>query len=304
MNEQAVYKLIKLFVWLLGLIPQAAAQFFSDSIGILWFHVDKRHRNITLSNLEQSFGKELSPYQIQCMAKRVFKNIISILFEVAWSTRLEKDELLKHFTFKGIEHVKSAHKKGKGVILVTCHMGNFEMLITCLEQTGLQDVYGVYRKLDFKPLERLILEIRQRFGVKMIALKGASRKIDAILENGGVVGTLLDQNVNWYQGPFVNFFGRSACTNGGLASMALRTEAPIVPLYTARKDRQFLIEFLPEIALQKTDDRIKDIENNTQNYTSAIETMVRKYPDQYFWVHNRWKTKPYCKYPQEWEKKS
>lgn len=299
MNELTQYKIIKLSVLLLGLMPQAATKFLSDSIGILWFHIDKRHRKITLRNLEHAYGKELSNVKIKYMAKNVFKNIASILFEVAWSTHLEKKELLSHVTFKGIENIKNAQKKGKGVILVTCHMGNFEMLITCLEQTGLKKIYGVYRKLDFKPLERVIREIRQRFGVTMIPLKGASKKIDDILKNGGVVGTLLDQNVDWYQGPFVNFFGNPACTNRGLASMALRTEAPVVPMYTIRKNYKFIIEFLPEIFLDKTGDRIKDIENNTQNYTSAIEKMVRKCPDQYFWIHNRWKTKPYCKYPQK-----
>ena len=299
MTEENIYKTIKLFIWLLGKLPMGVAQFFSDSIGILWFHADARHRNITLKNLEQAYGKELSSDQILNLGKRVFKNIASILFEVAWSIHLDKKELMKHFTIKGVDNVKKAHEKGRGIIAVTCHMGNFELLIAGFGAAGFNKGYGVYRKLDFKPMERLILEIRQRFGVQMIPLKGASRKIDSILKNGGVMGTLLDQNVDYYQGPFVNFFGKPACTNDGLASMALRTEAPVVPMYTARKNRKFIIEFLPELKLQKTSDRIKDIENNTQSFTSAIEFMVRKYPDQYFWVHNRWKTKPYCVYPKQ-----
>jgi KDO2-lipid IV(A) lauroyltransferase len=193
--------------------------------------------------------------------------------------------------------VTAAHAKGKGVLVITCHMGNFEMLIPAIEGTGLKG-YAIYRKLDFEPLERLIRRLRQRFGVTMIPIRGASRKIDAVLRAGGVVGTLLDQNVDWYQGVFVDFFGRPACTNSGLAALAIRTKAPVLPMYTMRENREFLIEFLPEIPLEDTGDRIKDLENNTQNYTAAIEAMVRRYPDQYFWVHNRWKTKSYCMLPQ------
>lgn len=298
MTEDKIYKLIKLFIWLLGRLPIDVADYFSGSIGILWFHIDKRHRQITLNNLEQAFGKELSHTQILNLGKKIFKNIVSILFEVAWSYKLNRKEFLSHFTVKGVDNLAKAHSKGRGVIVLAGHMGNFELNIHAIERTQFKG-YGVYRKLDFPPLERLILDIRQRFGLTMIPLRGASRKIDAILKKGGIIGTLLDQNVDWYQGVFVSFFGRLACTNNGLASLVIRTQAPIVPMLTMRKKRQYFIEFLPEIELQKTGDRIKDLENNTQNYTSAIESMVRKYPDQYFWVHNRWKTKPYCVYPRQ-----
>ncbi len=297
MSDEKIYKLLKLLMYLVGHMPVWLADFCAHGLGLLWYGLDKRHRTVTLNNLQQAFEGRMSPSEARQVGKQVFKNIANILFEVAWSCRLDKQTLLSHFTIKGIEHVKKAHDKGRGVIVVTCHMGNFELLITAIEETGLPG-YAIYRKLDFKPLERLILDIRQRFGVTMIPIRGASKKIDAILRAGGVVGTLLDQNVDWYQGVFVDFFGRPACTNSGLAALAIRTKAPVLPMYTMRKNREFLIEFLPEIPLEDTGDRIKDLENNTQNYTAAIEAMVRRYPDQYFWVHNRWKTKSYCMLPQ------
>lgn len=293
MSDETIYKLLKLLIYWVGRMPLSMANFCADALGLVWFMMDKRHRTITLANLEKAFEGQMTDSQIRQTGKQVFKNIARILFEVAWSCRFDKETLLSHFTIKGIEHVKKAHAKGRGVIVVTCHMGNFELLITAIEETGFPG-YAIYRKLDFKPLERLILTIRQRFGVTMVPVRGAARKIDAILRKGGVVGTLLDQNVDWYQGVFVDFFGRPACTNSGLAVLAMRTKAPVLPMYTMRKNKEFLIEFLPEIPLEDTGDQIKDLENNTQNYTSAIEAMVRRYPDQYFWVHNRWKTKPYC----------
>jgi KDO2-lipid IV(A) lauroyltransferase len=284
-------------IFFMGIIPIPVADFFARVLGRLWFRIDKRHRNITIDNLIWAFGREWSEEKIEQTARQVFVNIASMLFEVAWSARLSKSRFLSHFTVKGLRHVKAAHAKGKGVLVITCHMGNFEMLIPAIEGTGLKG-YAIYRKLDFEPLEHLIRRLRQRFGVTMVPMRGAARKIDAILRAGGVVGTLLDQNVDWYQGVFVDFFGRPACTNSGLAALAIKTKAPVLPMYTMRKNREFLIEFLPEIPLEDTGDRIKDLENNTQNYTAAIEAMVRRYPDQYFWVHNRWKTKSYCMLPQ------
>jgi KDO2-lipid IV(A) lauroyltransferase len=297
MKDEQIYRLLKRMIFFMGIIPIPLADFFARVLGRLWFRIDKRHRNITIDNLTWAFGREWSEEKIEQTARQVFVNIASMLFEVAWSARLSKSRFLSHFTVKGLRHVKAAHAKGKGVLVITCHMGNFEMLIPAIEGTGLKG-YAIYRKLDFEPLEHLIRRLRQRFGVTMVPMRGAARKIDAILRAGGVVGTLLDQNVDWYQGVFVDFFGRPACTNSGLAALAIKTKAPVLPMYTMRKNREFLIEFLPEIPLEDTGDRIKDLENNTQNYTAAIEAMVRRYPDQYFWVHNRWKTKSYCMLPQ------
>ena len=197
-----------------------------------------------------------------------------------------------------MEYVHEAHAKGRGVIGLLWHMGNFEMLIGGIEQTGFGG-HAVYRKLDFAPLERIILEGRQRFNVTMVPTLRASDKLVAILRQGGVIGSLLDQNVDWYNGVFVDFFGRPACTHKGLAKLALRTKAPVMCMYTIRdrKTRQYQIRFLPEIPRQETGCPIKDLENNTQAYNDVIESIVRKHPDQYFWVHNRWKTKNFCPWP-------
>lgn len=135
--------------------------------------------------------------------------------------------------------------------------------------------------------------MRERFGSTMVPLKNASKKIEAILAQGHLAVTLLDQNVDWYQGAFVDFFGRPACTNSGLAKLAMRSNAPVVPGFIMKKDGKHIVEIFPEIPVQNTGDTIKDLENNTQRFVTAIEAMVRKCPEQYFWVHNRWKTKSY-----------
>ncbi|MCP3941305.1 MAG: lysophospholipid acyltransferase family protein [Desulfobacteraceae bacterium] len=298
MSNEKVYKLLKLLVLLLGRLPISVATFCSDLLGLLWFKLDKRHRKVTLDNIEKALGDQMTPFQVMKTGKQVFKNIASIFFEIAWSYGLDRETLLSHFTVKGIEHLESAQAKGRGVMVLAGHLGNFDLNIHAIEETRLKG-YGLYRKMDFEPLERLLLDIRQRFGLTMVPIRGASKKLDTILGEGGVVGTLLDQSVDWYRGVFVDFFGRSACTNNGFAALVMRTKTAVVPMCGMRKNRKFVIEFFPEIPLEQTGDRIKDIENNTQNYTTVIESMVRRFPDQYFWVHNRWKIKPYCSFPRK-----
>ncbi|MCF8044288.1 MAG: lysophospholipid acyltransferase family protein [Desulfarculaceae bacterium] len=292
MTEDRIYRLIRLAFMLIGKLPASAAEYAAGAIGRLWFRLDKRHRRVVLENLSFSFPQMGETERI-LLAKRVFKNIAAMIFEIGWLYRLPRKLFEKFFDIKGIENLEQALEKNKGAIVLTCHMGNWELLVTVAAMTGYR-TNAVYRKLDFAPADRFILEARQRFGTRMIPLRGASRKLDSILENGELVGTLLDQNVDWYKGVFVDFFGRPACTNNGLAALALRTRSPVVPLYIVKENGKYKIEFLPEIPLTVTGDRIKDIENNTRHFTKAIESIIRQYPDQWFWVHNRWKTKNYC----------
>ncbi len=292
MSVDQQYKLILLVIKLMNCLPRGILHFISDALGMIWFNLDKRHRNVVLQNISSSYPGEFSEQQIIRMTKKVFKNIASIPMEVIWSYGKSREQLFKFFNVKGTEYINTAKKKGKGVILLTGHIGNFELLVASMEKAGVE-TYGIYRKFDFEPLERLMLMMRQRFGNTMIAMGGMSRKIDIILENGGVVGTLLDQNAGWYNGVPTQFFNKTACTKKSLAKLILRTNAAVVPMFIKREGQQYTMEFFPEIELESTGCPIKDIEKNTQNYVSTIERMVRIKPEQYFWVHNRWKTKSY-----------
>ena len=112
-----------------------------------------------------------------------------------------------------------------------------------------------------------------------------------------MVALLMDQNVDWYEGVFVDFMGHRACTNKGLAFLALKTEAPVIPVFLIREKKGFKAEFGPEIPTLKTGDKQKDIEANTREYNRVIENVIHRYPDQWFWIHQRWKTKPYQPWP-------
>ena len=128
----------------------------------------------------------------------------------------------------------------------------------------------------------------------------ARRSLSWLRREKKPVGVLLDQNVDWYKGVFAEFFGRPACTNKGLALLAMSTGAPVLPYYSFRApDGSFDVYVDPEIPLVKTGDKIQDVWDNTQNYTKALERIIRRRPEQWFWLHQRWKTKPYHRWPRE-----
>jgi len=151
---------------------------------------------------------------------------------------------------------------------------------------------AIYRPLEFKPLDRFFIDLRGRYGGKLHAKKNAMRPILKDLRNRELIGILLDQNTNRNAGVFVDFFGQPACTNKGLALLALGTGSPVIPLFLMREEDRFRVEFGPAFPLVRTGDKAKDIEVSTRQYNRVLEDVIRRYPEQWFWVHRRWKTRP------------
>jgi Kdo2-lipid IVA lauroyltransferase/acyltransferase len=298
MNPEIQYKLIKLIVRLMGMLPRKALAFLSDISGLLWYNIDKRHRKLVLENVTLAFPGQFSQFQAERFAMKVFKHTAGIFFEIFWAYGRPWHKIFEYFEIKGVEHFHKAHAKGKGTILLTCHLGNFELLAVAITKAEVRGTYCIYRPLDFKPLDRLLLELRQKFSTIMLPMGGASDKIESILKKGGVVGTLFDQNGNWHNGVITKLFGRPACTSKLFAKLVSRANAPVVPMFIKKSGSYYISEFLPEVPWEDTGCPIKDLEKNTQNYVFAVESMIRQCPEQYFWVHNRWRTKHFDLLPQ------
>jgi len=296
--QEITYKVIAGLLKLLGLIPRKTAFKLGNLIGQILFLADRKHRKIATENLTRSFGHEKSSHEIKILVKRVFNNLGQIIFEIGWSLMLERKDFQKYFNIQGLSNYSNAYNKGKGVLMLTAHMGNWELLSIVMVMAG-YPVSVLYRPLDFFLLDRLFAMIRGRFGAELIPSAQSMRKILQSLKYGKVVGMLIDQNVDWYEGVFVDFFGHRACTNKGMALLARRTGSPVIPVFLVREKSGFRAEFGSEIPLIKTEDIIKDVEENTRQYNRVIEDFIRQYPDQWFWVHQRWKTKPYCPWPKE-----
>ena len=294
--QETVHKVISTLFKILGLVPRKWALILGDCMGHIIFLADKKHREIALNNLAHAFGHEKKPHEIRLLAKQVFKNLVQVLFEIGWSLRLNRKDFSKHFHIERLSRLRAAYEKGKGVLLLGAHLGSWELQTIVVAMAG-HPTSIVVRPLDFGPLEEFFRKLRTRFGSKLIPKQHSMRMVLRSLEKRHVVGLMMDQNVDWYEGVFVEFFGRAACTNKGLALLALKSGAPVVPLFLVRDKMGFKAEFGPELPLVQTGDKIKDVEANTQQYTKVIESFIRRYPDQWFWLHQRWKTRPYQPWP-------
>lgn len=289
--ETLITKAISFGFAMLGIVPRRTAFRTAGILGRIWFRIDKRHRKVAMDNLTLVYGEEKSEKQIRALALRVFENLALILFEIGWSMRIKEKDFLKYFRIYGLEHIQSAYKKGKGGLALTAHIGNWELLMMAPGILGLP-MSAIYRPLEFAPLDQFFVNLRTRYGAKLFPKARAMRKILRSIKDKELIGILLDQDAHVETGVFVDFFGKSACTNKGLALIALGTGSPVIPAFLVREGNGFRMEFGPEIPLIRTGDKEKDIVENTRQYNRALESIILRYPEQWFWVHRRWKTRP------------
>lgn len=286
----AEYALTKSLLSLVKLLPFWLALKCGGLLGSLTYRLDKRHREITLDNLRKSF-RDKPEAEIEGIARSVYRNVGYSVIEFICSSRYGRN-FEKHFQLNNYDAYKKALSKGKGVFLLTGHCGSWELI--ALAQSIMKPPIGVVvRPLDNPYLDREVSRLREQYGNFLINKTNGMRDILKTLASGNAVGILLDQNVKAKEGVFVDFFGRPACTNKGLALMAGRTKTPVIPAFIHRvgPDRHEIL-IGDEIPLIETGDKEADIVANTQAYTKAIEDFINDYPDQWFWMHRRWKTKP------------
>jgi KDO2-lipid IV(A) lauroyltransferase len=288
--EQIAYTLIVLLTRGIGSLPPGWGLSIGAGLGRFSYRLLRRRREVTLENLRGAYP-EKSEREIDEIALAVFRNMGKLFYEICWFTCMDDEELLARVSVSGREHIQAAHEKGKGVLVLTAHFGNWELMPVLGAHLKHPCSY-VYRPLDAGALETFLVRTRTRYGGTKIPKKRSFRKILRFLDKKGLVFLLMDQNVRRDEGVFVPFFNRPAATNKGLALLALKTGAPVVPVFLIREEAGFKGLILPEVPLIDTGDKEKDIEANTLAYNRVIESVVRRYPEQWFWVHRRWKTKP------------
>jgi KDO2-lipid IV(A) lauroyltransferase len=297
MFDNITYRLLRFFIRMVSCIPLPVAQFMGKMLGSLAFLLPMSRKAVALDNLIQSFSPEMNADEAKRLLRKIYIHFGQMFLEVPHAVRLNPGNLHRYVVFESEEHFLDALKNGKGVLALTGHLGNWEIVST-VSAIRFGNTAVVARPMDFEPLGRLMIDLRSRYGTEIIPKQRSMRKLLTSLRENKIIGILLDQNVDWYEGAFVDFFGRPACTNKGLALVALKTGAPVVPIFSAKaKDGRYRIVIGKEVDLIRTGDKLKDVEENTALFTSIIERHIRKHPEQYFWFHKRWKTKNHCPLP-------
>jgi KDO2-lipid IV(A) lauroyltransferase len=194
---------------------------------------------------------------------------------------------------EGLDHYLAAQARGKGVLIVTGHLGAWELSSFYHSLMG-HPMGMVIRRLDNRWLDEYVNGIRCLHGNRVLSKDDFGRGLLTAMRQGETVGILMDTNMTPPQGEFVEFFGQQACTGTGLAHIALKTGAAVLPgfMLWEKAERRYVLHFGPELVFARTGDAQADIVAATQQCTSAIEAWIRRYPDQWLWIHRRWKTRP------------
>lgn len=276
----------------LGLLPRRAAVRAGQLVGALVRRLIPRltrHAGINL-NLALPAIDEASRERILHGA---FDNLGRLLGEVSQFPRLAPENISRLVVYEGLENFVSAQGQGRGVILLTGHIGAWELSVFAHSLYG-HPMSFLARRVDNPLVERLAENYRSRFGNRSIDKRGSVREVLRVLKAGGVVGILADLNATREEGVFVDFFGTPACTTAGVATLALRTGAVVVPGYLIWDEaaRIHRLHFEPPIETIETGDAKADIIANTARYTASLEAVIRRHPEQWLWIHRRWRTRP------------
>src|SRR5262245_36998983 len=291
-KDVAEYTLALLIIRLFAAMPRSVAYRTAKRLAWLGFHVARRQRRAGLRNLEMAFP-ELSGTAREDILRGSFDNLGRLLVEFTHLPELNKGNVCQYVVHDGLENYLEGLRRGRGVIFMTAHFGAWEL------SSFAHAVYGyplrfVVRPIDNRRVENLISHYRTLSGNVPIQRRMAARDILCALRNNEAVGILFDQNTTQSEGVFAEFFGVPAATTPSIALLALRTGAAVVPGFliwdeTLGKHR---LRLDPPVDLIDTGNRERDVLENTRAFNKILENYIRKHPDQWLWIHRRWKTRP------------
>ena len=285
------YYIVKLLFGLFRNISLNTGKKIALIIYFLTYKLLRYRRKVIISNLKLVYGDNL-PKPLNKLLKGIYKNFIFLWMEFLQNNKIMKKDLSKIFTVYNAAIFDQAYKKNKGVILISGHMGNFEWLGQMHGQLG-HKIFGIAKKLKNPLVNQLVEKNRLRENMGVIYTRNAMKEGVEVLKNKNLLAIVVDQDAK-KKGVFVDFMGVPSSAAVGSAVFHLKTGAPIIFLMSIRKDYGKFDAYYEEICPAAEPQRINDekIKRITQKHMSVLEEWVRRYPEQWFWMHRRWKTKP------------
>jgi Kdo2-lipid IVA lauroyltransferase/acyltransferase len=285
------FVVVWVFVHLLRVLPRQWARAAGAGIGALAFRLLGRLRRTGLRNLELAFPELLEQDRFAILAN-VYRNLGYQLAEFCQMPRYTAELAGELIRYEGLEHYLSAREQGRGVLVLTGHLGAWELSSFYHSLAG-YPMGMVIRRLDNPLVDRFVNRIRCLHGNRVMHKDDFARGLIASMRANETVGILMDTNMTPPQGVFVPFFGVAACTASGLARVAQKTGAAVIPgfLLWEQSERRYVLRFGPRVVLDSTEDPEEDAIANTARFTAILEEYIRAYPDQWLWMHRRWKTR-------------
>jgi KDO2-lipid IV(A) lauroyltransferase len=287
-----VYLLLRGFSFTVNLLPESLSLWVGRRLGKIVYCFDLEHRRAALENLHIAFGREKSEREIRSIAKKHFQNLGMTAIEFFRLPHMDVGDFQEKVKIEGLEICKKALNNKKGILLLLSHFGNWELMGLMSKFLGTSIAVVARPMKKNKRLNTLVGKIRRGTGLEVIPTEKASRKVMRVLSENRMAGILIDQRAKRSEGVWIDFFGKKAPSTPALAVLAMRTGAPVVPVFMIRNGhRKHRLVIQNPLQLASTGNIKQDVETNTQLMNRTLESMIRQYPDQWFWVHRRWERK-------------
>ncbi|HBC47223.1 MAG TPA: hypothetical protein DCZ43_09275 [candidate division Zixibacteria bacterium] len=288
-----IYAAIRVLMAIVEALPRDLALKFAGMIGEIAAMLDGKERQLAETNLRRAYGDAWSDEKVKLVARECFVQIAKNAADVIRSRRWDEDYLRDIIDVEGIEHFDNAMMKGKGVVGITGHIGNFELSAAWFAAVKRTPISVIGRTLYDSRLDELIVENRERFGMEVIPSDSSAKKVYSVLKSGRMLGVLMDLDSKRVSGYFVPFFGQLAKTAAGPIFIGRKTGSPVVPLALFRTpDDRYLLKVLPAFDIPVTENKDEDVKTALAQCNKALEELINYDPTQWIWIHNRWKSKP------------
>jgi len=286
-----IYRFILVLIGFLNSLPRRLSLFIGGSLGKLAYLILPESRSTTLQNLKIAFP-DLGTGSIKKISLKVFESLGRNAVDAIRLPKMSWEEIQKITKVEGIEHLEKAYSQGRGVMGVTGHIGNFELLAAYVSLRGYK-LSAIGRELYDPRLDELLIKNRQKMGVQNIYSTAGVKEVIRVLNSGRMIGVLIDQDTSRVKGIYVDFFGRKARTPVGPVILALKLDVPIVPMAVIQtREGNYKIFVQEEIKPQAGRTKEENIYHLTQKCTEFLEQVIREYPDQWVWMHKRWLRTP------------